>query len=66
MASYERLRLRVERASGAILGTAVFDLFGNRTDVVFEKMQRNRAPDQSLFRFEPSEDDRVLTLPQQE
>lgn len=66
IASYERLRLRVERASGAILGTAVFDLFGNRTDVVFEKMQRNRAPDQSLFRFEPSEDDRVLTLPQQE
>ena len=66
MASYERLRLRVERASGAILATTVFDLFGNRTEVVFEKMQRNRAPDPALFRFEPSEDDRVLRLPQQE
>ena len=66
MASYERLQLRVDRASGAILATSVFDLFGNRTDVVFEKMQRNRAPDQALFRFEPSKDDRVLTLPRQE
>jgi outer membrane lipoprotein carrier protein len=66
MASYERLRLRVERASGAILATTVFDLFGNRTEVVFEKMQRNRAPDPALFRFEPSADDRVLRLPQQE
>jgi outer membrane lipoprotein-sorting protein len=65
-ASYERLKLRVEKASGAILATAVLDLFGNRTEVVFERMQRNRAPDESLFRFEPSEDDRVLTLPQQE
>jgi outer membrane lipoprotein carrier protein len=62
-ASYERLKLRVERASGAILATAVVDLFGNRTDVVFEKVQRNRSPEDALFRFEPSKDDRVLTLP---
>jgi len=62
-ASYERLELRVDRASGAILATAVVDLFGNRTDVAFENVQRNLAPDDSLFRFEPSEDDRVLTLP---
>ena len=62
-ASYERLELRVERASGAILATAVLDLFGNRTDVAFDSVQRNLAPDDSLFRFEPSEDDRVLTLP---
>ena len=63
LASYERLELRIDRASGAILATVVVDLFGNRTEVVFEKMQRNRAPDEALFRFEPSEDDRVLTLP---
>jgi outer membrane lipoprotein carrier protein len=62
-ASYERLKLRVDRASGAILATAVLDLFGNRTDVVFGKVQRNRAPGDALFRFEPSPDDRVLTLP---
>ena len=62
-ASYERLKLSVERASGAILATAVVDLFGNRTDVVFEKVQRNRSPEDALFRFEPSKDDRVLTLP---
>jgi outer membrane lipoprotein carrier protein len=63
LATYQRLKLRVDRASGAVLATAVVDLFGNRTDVVFEKVQRNSAPDDSLFRFEPSEDDRVLTLP---
>jgi len=62
-ATYERLKLRVERASGAILATAVVDLFGNRTEVVFENVERNRSPGDSLFRFEPSEDDRVLTLP---
>ena len=62
-ASYERLELRVDETSGAILATAVLDLFGNRTDVAFEKVERNRAPDDALFRFEPSEGDRVLTLP---
>jgi outer membrane lipoprotein-sorting protein len=62
-ATYERLELRVDRASGAILATAVLDLFGNRTDVVFENVERNRSPDDSLFQFEPSKDDRVLTLP---
>jgi outer membrane lipoprotein carrier protein len=62
-ASYELLTLRVEAASGAILATAVVDLFGNRTDVVFENVQRNLDPDDDLFHFEPSSDDRVLTLP---
>jgi outer membrane lipoprotein carrier protein len=62
-ATYERLKLRVDRASGAILATAVVDLFGNRTDVVFENVERNRSPGDSLFHFEPSEDDRVLKLP---
>jgi outer membrane lipoprotein carrier protein len=63
-ASYERLELRVDRASGAILATAVVDLFGNRTDVVFSKAVRNRDPGEELFRFEPGEGDRVLTLPE--
>jgi len=66
LASYERLELRVDKASGAILATAVVDLFGNRTEVVFEKMQQNRSPDEALFHFEPSEDDRVLTLPSEQ
>jgi outer membrane lipoprotein carrier protein len=62
-ASYERLELRVDRTAGVILATAVVDLFGNRTDVAFDNVRRNLAPDDSSFRFEPSEDDRVLTLP---
>jgi outer membrane lipoprotein carrier protein len=66
IASYERLKLRVEKASGAVLATAVVDLFGNRTDVVFERVEKNRAPDEALFRFEPAPDDRILTLPSRE
>lgn len=63
-ATYERLELRVDRASGAIVATAVVDLFGNRTDVVFNHVERNRKPGEELFRFEPGEDDRVLALPE--
>jgi outer membrane lipoprotein carrier protein len=62
-ATYQRLKLRVDKASGAILATAVVDLFGNRTDVVFKNVEQNLSPSDSLFHFEPSEDDRVLTLP---
>ncbi len=61
--TYEWLELRVDAASGAILATTVVDLFGNRTDVEFEKVQRNSDPSDALFRFEPAEDDRILTLP---
>lgn len=62
-ASYERLQLRVERESGAIRGTTVVDLFGNRTEVTFEDVRTNTDPADSLFEFEPPEDARVLELP---
>jgi len=61
-ATYERLELAVEAASGEIRGTEVIDLFGNRTRVVFEGMSTNQNPPATLFRFEPPEGVRVLEL----
>jgi outer membrane lipoprotein carrier protein len=61
-ASYERLELQVERASGWIRETTVFDLLGNRTHIVFEGIETGGAPDEARFRFEPPEGVRVLKL----
>jgi len=63
-ASYERIELRVALPSGEIRETTVHDLFGNRTQVVFEDVAINTAPEASLFRFEPPEGVRVLSLPE--
>ncbi len=62
-ATYERLELVVDPASGVIRETEVVDLFGNRTHVVFEDMDTNQDPPVTLFRFEPPEGVRVLELP---
>jgi len=59
-ASYESLELLVSPASGDVRGTAVVDLFGNRTDVAFESLQLNRNPPAARFRFEPEPGVRVL------
>jgi outer membrane lipoprotein carrier protein len=61
-ASYESLELLVRPASGDVLGTAVIDLFGNRTDVRFESLQVNRGPDPGRFRFEPEPGVRVMRV----
>jgi outer membrane lipoprotein carrier protein len=59
-ASYESLELLVTPASGDVRETAVIDLFGNRTDVIFESMRSNLQLDPAEFRFEPGPDVRVL------
>jgi outer membrane lipoprotein carrier protein len=61
-ASYERLELSVEPASGWIRETTVLDLLGNRTHVVFDGIETGGAPDEARFRFEPPEGVRVLKL----
>jgi outer membrane lipoprotein-sorting protein len=43
-----------------VRGTAVVDLFGNRTDVTFESLLIDRKPDAARFRFEPEPGVRVL------
>jgi outer membrane lipoprotein carrier protein len=61
-ATYERLRLDVEAATGEIRRTAVVDLFGNRTDVELSDVRTNQGLPAELFRFDPPEGVRVLRL----
>jgi len=61
-ATYERLELLVEAASGDVRATAILDLFGNRTDVAFEDMKTNQKPEAGQFRFEAPDGWRVLEL----
>jgi outer membrane lipoprotein carrier protein len=58
--SYESLELLVTKASGDVRETAVIDLFGNRTDVVFESLRADQHPDPSRFRFVAEPGVRVL------
>jgi outer membrane lipoprotein carrier protein len=58
--SYESLELLVAPSSGDVRGTAVVDLFGNRTDVTFESLVVNRHPDPARFRFQAEPGVRVL------
>jgi outer membrane lipoprotein carrier protein len=61
-ASYERIDLVVDPATGWIRETTVHDLLGNRTQVAFEAIEAGGAVDEARFRFEPPEGVRVLTL----
>jgi outer membrane lipoprotein carrier protein len=58
--SYESLELLVDPGSGDVRETAVLDLFGNRTDVIFESVRSNLQPDPAKFRFEAGPGVRVL------
>jgi outer membrane lipoprotein carrier protein len=59
-ATYEFLELVVAPTTGDVRGTAVVDLFGNRTDVTFESLLIDRKPDAARFRFEAEPGVRVL------
>jgi outer membrane lipoprotein carrier protein len=59
-ASYESLELLVDPATGDVRESAVVDLFGNRTDVIFESMRSDLHVDPGKFRFEPGPGVRVL------
>lgn len=60
---YERIELRVDRESGAVVETVVVDLFGNRTTVAFRDVRENAGAASDLFRFDPPAGARVLELP---
>jgi outer membrane lipoprotein carrier protein len=61
-ASYERLELWVDPASGWIRETEVHDLLGNRTHVAFVELEAIAPPPDERFRFDPPPGVRVLTL----
>ena len=51
-ATYERLGLVVDSASGDVVGTSVLDLFGNLTEIGFSEIEVNRAPPPGTFELE--------------
>ncbi len=51
-ASYERLGLVADPASGDIAATSVVDLFGNRTEIRFRNVEVNLDPGKATFEFE--------------
>ena len=61
-AAFERLGLRVVRATGEVRATRIIDLFGNITEISFTGLQTNRDPPASTFGFEPPEGVRVIDL----
>jgi outer membrane lipoprotein carrier protein len=61
-ASYERIDIAVDPATGWIRETTVVDLLGNQTHVRFEEIEAGAAPDDARFRFEPGPGDRVLII----
>jgi outer membrane lipoprotein carrier protein len=61
--SYERLELRADAKTGEIRSTVVVDVLGNRTEVELSELRANTKPPAGLFRFEPPEGTRVLSVP---
>ncbi len=61
--AYEKLEIRVDPGTGEIKETAVFDLVGNVTRVVFEDVRTNTGLTDDLFRFAPPTGVRVVEVP---
>jgi outer membrane lipoprotein carrier protein len=59
-ATYEKLRIRIDPATGDLVQTRIVDLLGNVTSVVFTEIEVNRNPEDSVFEFEPPADVNVI------
>jgi outer membrane lipoprotein carrier protein len=62
-ASYERLAILAEPASGDVRETTVHDLFGNVTRVRMHDVRTNQGAGPELFAFQVPEGVRVIELP---
>jgi outer membrane lipoprotein carrier protein len=62
-AAYEKLEIRVDRSSGEVMETAVFDLLGNVTRVAFQDVRTNTGLTDDLFQFTPPSGVRVVEVP---
>lgn len=61
-ASYEKLRVRSDPATGELLETTVIDLLGNVTQVAFSHTRTNLGPDDALFSFRAKPGVKVIEL----
>ena len=63
--SYEKLHIVVNPLTGDLHKTTVFFVLGNVTEVAFSNMEINTDPAESLFRFDPPAEVRVIELDEQ-
>ena len=61
-ASYERIRAIIDKQSGLVSETSVYDLFGNRTTLRFRNIDLNQSPDDSVFVFRKPEGVELIEL----
>jgi len=61
-ASYEKLRVRSDPATGELLETTVVDLLGNVTQVAFSRTRTNLGPADEIFSFRAAPGIRVIEL----
>jgi outer membrane lipoprotein carrier protein len=61
-ASYEKLQVKSDPATGELLETTVTDLLGNVTQIAFSKLRSNLGPPDSQFRFDAPKGVRVIEL----
>jgi len=61
-ASYEKLHVRVNPSTGNLLGTTVYFVLGNVTDVAFSNIEINSDPGPEVFRLDLPADVRVIEL----
>lgn len=61
-ASFEKLEIVVDPATGDLSETTVYDLLGNRIRVRFEELRVNQKPGDEVFRFEAPEGVQVIEL----
>ena len=61
-ATYEKIAVKVDAASGDITGTRLVDLLGTVIEVELSELRINQSPPASLFGFEPPQGVRVTDL----
>jgi outer membrane lipoprotein carrier protein len=61
-ATYEKIAVKVDAATGDIRATRLVDLLGTVIEVELSELRTNQSPPASVFRFEPPEGVRVTDL----
>jgi outer membrane lipoprotein carrier protein len=61
-ATYEKLRVRIDPATGDLLRSTIIDLFGNVTEVTFSEIRANLGLEPGAFAFEPPDGVRVIEV----
>ena len=61
-ATYEKIAVKVDPATGDLTSTRLVDLLGTVIEVEISELRVNQSPAASLFRFEPPEGVRVTDL----